>query len=400
VLLAPSRVVAEPLEPEAGRRVAAALVQALNAGDEDAAVALFDIQATVAADRLAWVPADVRHWIRLQLAERISIQPTSAYDVVGHRVKWMARVFRSDWHARGADPLEVWDSVLVDRNRIVAFMSQPTDARARALLGEAWSPGKRAEPIPEEALTNLGSGALRTLAGALGLLTVAAVLGAVILRRAQVGRTRGRPGRLRMGRLKEFADARRMGRLSVIPAALVLAQLGAPDPADPLVVVESFLAARNARDALGATAFCANTLSVDDSDGQWIGDAPAVTDWLRRLTDTYVIDTLVRPHADGQRMAWTERLVSRRLPFPDALATALEVKVEVVVQDGHIAAYSAAYPGVSPRSTGAPDEPGGGGSIRRAEPVSIGALFALAALGSAGALLLLWLVPAIRRARS
>ena len=86
--------------------------------------------------------------------------------------------------------------------------------------------------------------------------------------------------------------------------------------------------------------------------------------------------------------------------LPDALATALEVKVEVVVQDGHIAAYSAAYPGVSPRSTGAPDEPGVSGSIRRAEPVSIGALFALAALGSTGALLLLWLVPAIRRARS
>jgi hypothetical protein len=204
---------------------------------------------------------------------------------------------------------------------------------------------------------------------------------------------------LTIGRLQEFADARRLGQLSVVPAALVLAQLGAPDPADPLVVVESFLAARNARDALGATTFCANTLAVLDSEGQWIGDTSAVSGWLRRLTDAYAIDTLVRPHADGERVVWTERLVSRGLPFPDALATALEVKVEVVVQDGHITAYSAAYPGVSDRSTGAPGEPGGSGSLRRAEPVSLGALFALAALGSAGALLLLWLVPAIWRVR-
>jgi hypothetical protein len=122
-----------------------------------------------------------------------------------------------------------------------------------------------------------------------------------------------------------------------------------PDPADPLVVVENFLAARNARDALGATAFCASLLPIHDAQGgQWVADPPAAIDWLRRLTDTYLIDTLVRPHADGERVAWVERLTLRSLPFRDALASSIRVEVDVVVQDGKITEYNAAYPPATP----------------------------------------------------
>ena len=48
-----------------------------------------------------------------------------------------------------------------------------------------------------------------------------------------------------------------------------------PDPADPLVVAENFLLARNARDPMGAVAYCSPLLAIQDSQGQWIADQTA-----------------------------------------------------------------------------------------------------------------------------
>jgi hypothetical protein len=138
--------------------------------------------------------------------------------------------------------------------------------------------------------------------------------------------------------------------LAVLAASLMLstttpaAASQQPGPADPLVVAENFLLARNARDPMGASAACSPLLAIQDGHGQWIADPPSSRDWLRRLTDTYTIDMLVRPRAEGDRVVWVERLAPRSLPFPQALQQSLEVQVDVRVQDGKITSYTAAYP--------------------------------------------------------
>jgi hypothetical protein len=152
--LAPARGFAESLEPRTGQALAASFVDALNAGDEEAVVALFDIQATIAADRMAWRAQDVRGWARLQIAERIKLEPTSDYAVARNRVKWTARVSRRDWRQRGVDRLEVWDSILVDHGRILAFMSQPAQSTVAGLLGDGWRPEAPPDP-PRETTSEL-----------------------------------------------------------------------------------------------------------------------------------------------------------------------------------------------------------------------------------------------------
>jgi hypothetical protein len=165
-----------------------------------------------------------------------------------------------------------------------------------------------------------------------------------------------------------------------------------PKATDPVVVVESFLAARNARDAWGATDFCARLLAVHDAGGRWIADPPTVKDWLQRLTDTYTIDTLVRPTVQGDTVRWVERLVPRSLRFPDALAYSHEVPVEVLVQDGKIATYTAPYPALAPPSAETAPVPGSG------PPPAV--LFGATALAAVMVVLLLGYVgPALWRAR-
>jgi hypothetical protein len=114
-------------------------------------------------------------------------------------------------------------------------------------------------------------------------------------------------------------------------------------------VVENFLAARNARDPIGATYFSAPLLVIHDDGGQWIADEPATRQWLRQFTDAYVIDMLVKPHATGDTITWVERLADRSLPYRDALRESMEVSVDVVVQNGKITSYTAPYPALAPR---------------------------------------------------
>src|SRR5690349_6417763 len=75
-----------------------------------------------------------------------------------------------------------------------------------------------------------------------------------------------------------------VGGVAPAAAAQESAEQTQRNPADPVVVVESFLAARNARDPLSASAFFASLLSIQDGERQRTVEQVAVIDWLRRLT--------------------------------------------------------------------------------------------------------------------
>src|SRR4051794_38268546 len=96
-----------------------------------------------------------------------------------------------------------------------------------------------------------------------------------------------------------------------------------PDQTEPLVVVESFLLARGAQDQWGATAWVAPTIALHDADGEWFIDGPTMSDWLRQLTNKYLVDTMSPPVADGGRVTWTERLTPRSARFPDAVGSSM-----------------------------------------------------------------------------
>jgi hypothetical protein len=174
-----------------------------------------------------------------------------------------------------------------------------------------------------------------------------------------------------------------------------------PDPSDPLVVAESFLLARNARDPWAASALCSPLLAIQDGQAQWIADPTASRDWFRRLTDTYTIDMLVHPRAEGDHVAWVERLAPRSLPFPQALQQSLEVQVEVVVQDGKITSYTAPYPVLAARLPQASTTQPLGRSASLNEPVVPPAVaFFGSALALAAVVVLVMTVgPLVRRGR-
>src|SRR5215207_4482631 len=141
----------------------------------------------------------------------------------------------------------------------------------------------------------------------------------------------------------------RRGMLSMLVVAALLtgaeasaAQQSMAD--EPLVVVESFLAARNAADPTGATMWCAELLALQDVDGQWFLEPASTRDWLRQLTHKYLIETLSQPVVDDDRVTWTERLTPRREHFPDAWSKAMTVGVHARVSDGRIIELSAPYP--------------------------------------------------------
>jgi hypothetical protein len=173
-----------------------------------------------------------------------------------------------------------------------------------------------------------------------------------------------------------------------------------PGPADPLVVAENFLLARNARDAWAASALCSPLLAIQDGQGQWIADSNASRDWLRRLTDTYTIDMLVHPRAEGDRVVWVERLAPRSVPFPQALQQSLEVQVEVVVQDGKIVAYTAPYPVLAPQPPQAASQPLSAAAPRNQPVVAPAVAFLLgSALVVGGAVLVATIGRSVRRRR-
>jgi hypothetical protein len=191
-----------------------------------------------------------------------------------------------------------------------------------------------------------------------------------------------------------------LASLTAVAACMVLAGqalAGAPmtppppGETEPLTVAEGFLAARNARDPFGATWYCADPLEIHDPTGQRILDEPATRAWLQALTDTYVIDTLVPPRADGAAVMWTERFTPRNLPFRDALAQSTEVRVEIVVREGKIRSYTASAPvlGLAQPVPPPTDVPGGLADSTGAPP-SPGVLFVYTALALGGVAGLIW----------
>jgi hypothetical protein len=166
-------------------------------------------------------------------------------------------------------------------------------------------------------------------------------------------------------------------------ASASAAEARSPQPSEPLVVAESFLAARNARDPSGAAGMCADLLELQDVDRSWLVDGPTMSDWLRQLTDKYLLDTMSPLLATGDTVTWTERLTPRAANFPDAWSSAQTVEVHAVVRDGKIAYLSAPYPALAPGSPDAAGEPGTSGARSGMATVPPAGLFVGTALGLA-----------------
>lgn len=174
-----------------------------------------------------------------------------------------------------------------------------------------------------------------------------------------------------------------------------------PDPADPVVVAENFLLSRNARDPIGAVTYCSPLLAIQDGQGQWVADQPASREWLRGLTNAYVIETLVHPRAESgsDRVVWVERLAPRSMPFPQALRQSLEVQVEVVVQDGKIVSYTAPYPVLAPQPVQAASQPLGGPPPLNEPVVPPAVAFIGSALALGGVVLVAMIASSVIRRR-
>jgi len=145
-----------------------------------------------------------------------------------------------------------------------------------------------------------------------------------------------------------------VGVVAVLISATV-ADVWASDTGDapePLVVVEHFLAARDARDADAAMDWCAPLLELQDVDGSWFTDAPTTRDWLRQLTDKYQVETLGGPVADGHVVSWTERLTLRNPNASEPWLKNMTLEVHAVVRDGKIGYLSAPYPALPLRQHG------------------------------------------------
>jgi hypothetical protein len=113
---------------------------------------------------------------------------------------------------------------------------------------------------------------------------------------------------------------------------------------EPLIVVESFLAARDARDVFGATGWTAALLELQDQDGQWFVDEPTTRYWLGQLTDTYLVETLGPLLVNGNTVTWTERLTRRTVRPSDPSSRMMTIEVNAVIRNGTIGYLSAPYP--------------------------------------------------------
>jgi hypothetical protein len=108
-------------------------------------------------------------------------------------------------------------------------------------------------------------------------------------------------------------------------------------------------------------------LEIYDAHGQRFLDTSATGDWLARLTDRYLLDTMSPLVVNGDTVTWTERLTPRSIPFPHALASSITIEVSAVVLNGSISSINGPYPMLSLHGLGAADRaPTGAG-----EPVTI-----------------------------
>ncbi len=152
---------------------------------------------------------------------------------------------------------------------------------------------------------------------------------------------------------------------------------------EPLLVVDSFLLARNVQNPWGATDWVAPTIALHDVDGEWFIDGPTMSDWLQQLTSKYLVDTLSPPVADGDAVTWTERLTLRNVPSRDALASSMTLEVHAVVRDGKIIALSAPYPSFALRRPDAPPAEASAPAAAHSASIGPGTLFVGTSIGVA-----------------
>ena len=108
------------------------------------------------------------------------------------------------------------------------------------------------------------------------------------------------------------------GFLVLVPvrgSAVFAASAQQATPTDPVTIVENYLLARDSGDLWGAAGWCADLLELQDVDGSWFVDTAGTSDWLRQLTDRYMIDRLSPLVMDGNVVSWTERLRPEERPI-------------------------------------------------------------------------------------
>jgi transcriptional regulator with XRE-family HTH domain len=172
--------------------LAGALVDALNHGDEDAVVALFDPEATLHMERYAWLQFEIRQWARAQIADRIVIEPEGPIQAVPNHALWTARVQRDDWRERGVESVRLANHISTDGERILDFSADPLDGTSVIPLGALWRPGSPPDPMPPLTQRRLVDDARAREAPAPPLaLPLSAVLSPLIIRAACRRRSRG-----------------------------------------------------------------------------------------------------------------------------------------------------------------------------------------------------------------
>jgi hypothetical protein len=190
--------------------LATALVDALNRGDEDAAVALFDPEATLHMDRYAWTHAEIHRWARTQIAASIEIEPQGPFQAVPNRSFWTARVRRADWAQRGVEWVRLACQILTEGDHIMDFSADPLDASSVAGLGSLWRPGSVPDPAPPIVARrdpDRSAGAGQPGAPAAGILACG-VAGLVLAGCALLGARRTAPVRHSSGLITHLSNRR------------------------------------------------------------------------------------------------------------------------------------------------------------------------------------------------
>jgi hypothetical protein len=130
------------------------------------------------------------------------------------------------------------------------------------------------------------------------------------------------------------------------------------DDGDWQLIVDNFLLARNMGDYDGAASWCAPLLELQDIEEDWFVDQAVTADWLRQLTQQYLIDTIEHAHVEGKAVTWTERLTRRGAALPEAVPARMTVVVHAVIREGRTAYLSGPYPALPLRNVpAAPGQP-------------------------------------------
>jgi hypothetical protein len=139
-------------ESSAELSLATTLVDALNRGDEDAAVMLFDPEATLRADRYAWTHFEIRVWARAQIAASLVIEPDGAFQAIPNHAMWTAHFRRADWRERGVESVRMANRIVTEGDRIIDFSADPLDGASVLPLGELWRPGSTPDRPPKRSI--------------------------------------------------------------------------------------------------------------------------------------------------------------------------------------------------------------------------------------------------------